>query len=147
NGYLGLATVELADARSAEAADLAARAHGIFSDVTGENSPGAMAANGYRADALRDMGQLVEAEMLHRKALEQAVAAYGEQDPRATSRSAALARTLVLRGEAAAALPLYDRALALYRTGRADNPSSIGFSATRVARSRALLALRNDTGS
>src|SRR5690606_32486404 len=103
------------DGRHAAAEAHLGKAYDMFAAVRGEARAGAVATLGYRADALREMGRLREAEAMHVAALEGPREAFGADSPRVASRLANLARSRVLLGRADEALSDYDAALAMYR--------------------------------
>jgi len=144
HAHLGAGLLEQRDGRYAAADAHLRKAYDMFVAMQGEASPAAVATLGYRADALRDMGRLREAEAMHVAALEGTREAFGADSPRVASRLANLARSRVLLGRADAALPDYDAALAMYRKAQEDNPGETGVAAVQAWRSRALLALGRD---
>src|SRR5690606_10524015 len=140
HAHLGAGLLEQRDGRYAAASDHLRRAYDMFVAMQGEASPAAAATLGYRADALRDLGRLREAEAMHVAALEAVREAFGADSPWVASRLANLARSRMLLGRADAALTDYDAALAMYRRAQEDNPGETGVAAVQAMRRRPLPA-------
>lgn len=144
HGLLEIGLLEHRDGNPARAEAHLLRAYDMFVALQGASSPAAVATLGYRADALREMGRLQDAEAMHLESLEGTRLAFGAQSPRVASRIANLARTRVLLGRAREALDDYDAALVLYRNAQEASPGETGAAAVLAWRTRALVALGED---